>query len=431
LFAWDGDERSAIAPSHQFDGWMLTGVTPALVSILTSKGELVELLLPKKLETVFRVERLESSDGSSVSIALDSIPGSKDKRPDSESPAGGYSQTYITACATVGDIVNAKTLIARGADPSTEHTPTPLMLASLHRNHRLVTLLLESGAAADTCSPSGYTALHYAASGDSHQAIILLCAADATVHARTTEGTTALHLAAKLRAKDRARTCCQDPWHPLQLLIGEGADPNARDDEGVTPILNTLGAADGDNTIVLEGLIRAGANTRLRAHDGTSVLRLCMAMENPMPTLMAIARALGKGEDTVFGLCCFLEAFRRNHWGLDKCEHALIEAAADFDPPLQFLASLGGNLDITNVHNLTVMHTATLKGNSSAIRRLLDAGASPRIYDLNGQTALDIALQRGDTQAVRVLRPIQDATLGTSAQGKDTKVSRRARRHRA
>jgi ankyrin repeat protein len=239
-----------------------------------------------------------------------------------------------------------------------------------------------------------------------------------------------LHLAAKLRAKDRARTCCRDPWHPFQLLIGAGANPNAHDGAGLTPILHALGAFDGDDTTVLEGLIRAGADTRLRAHDGTSVLRLCMAMKNPMPTLTGIARALSKGEDTVFTICCHLEAIRANYWCLDTCERALIDVAANSDHPLlQFLVSLGINVDITDSQNRTVMHTAALNDNVSAIRRLLDAGASPSIYDYDGQTALDVAVRSGNTQAVQALLPMQDVTLGTSAQSKNTNVSWTRRKH--
>ena len=57
----------------------------------------------------------------------------------------------------------------------------------------------------------------------------------------------------------------------------------------------------------------------------------------------------------------------------------------------------------------TPLHLATITRQPAAIRRLLEAGASPDIPDRNGRTALHLACEQGDLDCAKeILRPLND-----------------------
>lgn len=66
-------------------------------------------------------------------------------------------------------------------------------------------------------------------------------------------------------------------------------------------------------------------------------------------------------------------------------------------------------LDIYNYLKQTPLHLATITRQPAAIRRLLEAGASPDIPDRNGRTALHLACEQGDLDCVKeIVRPLND-----------------------
>ena len=97
----------------------------------------------------------------------------------------------------------------------------------LHR----VRVLLDYGAQLEDRDRHGHTALHYAVRGGKPPLIELLLGAGADPHARDHSGLTPLlHL-----AKTRARF---DPPPVLELLVARGADVNARDEQGATLLMH-------------------------------------------------------------------------------------------------------------------------------------------------------------------------------------------------
>lgn len=100
---------------------------------------------------------------------------------------------------------------------------TALMMAALRGHTEWVVRLMQRGAAVHR---SGWTPLHYAASGPEPKVLVLLLERGAQLDAASANGTTPLMMAAGYGALDGA-----------DLLLARGADPRRRNDRG-------LGAAD-------------------------------------------------------------------------------------------------------------------------------------------------------------------------------------------
>jgi uncharacterized protein len=96
---------------------------------------------------------------------------------------------------------------------------TPLMLAALRGNLEVATALLERGAAVDK---PGWTALHYAASGQSVPMVHLLVARFANLEAESPNKTTPLMMASRYGSEAVALA-----------LLAKGASPKAKNDQGL------------------------------------------------------------------------------------------------------------------------------------------------------------------------------------------------------
>lgn len=97
---------------------------------------------------------------------------------------------------------------------------TPLMMAALKGSAEWTQRLIERGAQVNR---SGWTPLHYAASGgDSTPVVALLLERGAQIDARAPNGNTALMMAARYGA-----------WDSADLLLARGADPRLTNSAGL------------------------------------------------------------------------------------------------------------------------------------------------------------------------------------------------------
>jgi ankyrin repeat protein len=192
---------------------------------------------------------------------------------------------------------------------------------------------------------AAYTGLHAAAHKGDAAAITRLAAASASLNARDGNGRTPLHVAAFARQRQAIRA-----------LVQAGADINLLDKDRYDAV-TIASVADDEET--LRALLALGASAKqvTSRYDGTAL----------------IAAA---------------------HLGHDGVVRQLIAAGAPLD-------------HVNNLHWTALIESIVL-GNGGprhqeTLRALLDAGASTRLTDRQGNTPLQLARSRGYGEMVKML----------------------------
>lgn len=253
---------------------------------------------------------------------------------------------------------------------------------------------------------AGSTLLHHAAGFGAVDTLTLLLDAGADVNAKNRRGSTPLHWGIHDEAK-------------VRLLLTRGAGLNARQVEGRTPVYQA--ATLGNGHAVLRLLLAKGADPNI-------------AIANGRTPLMAAA---GRGDVEAIGLLIDAKAKidARNGAG----ETALILAAGDGNSQaVRLLLERGADARARTKRNETALGNAGTAGNPETMRLLLDHGAEVNVRNIRGysplmlaassdaiptaavamllakgadtsfagdydETARDMAAKRGDTEVTRLL----------------------------
>jgi uncharacterized protein len=202
----------------------------------------------------------------------------------------------------------------------------------------------------------GVSALMLAARSGSVESVRVLIDAGADISASNALGEQAIHYATA------------DP-DIIDLLIQNGADPNAATGRGDTPICRAARIGQLDSVVAL---IRSGANIL-----GGS----CCPLE----------KAARRGHVSI--LRVLLENAPPN-WGDDIfClgEAVIAAAAADCLPCIELLLARGADVNIRTPAGETALMQAAERGGIEAVRMLLQSGADPRARNNVGHDAIDYA----------------------------------------
>jgi ankyrin repeat protein len=182
----------------------------------------------------------------------------------------------LVAADHAGASESVRVLLQHGADPDIRTKAflgTPLARATLHGDRMVVALLLDAGAAVND-RPDGSVALLVATNQGDRDMVALLLDRGANIesHPQTTvlitngeQLPTPLMLAA-----DRG-------WDGIvTLLLSKGANVNARDRQGMTPLMYAAGAIQTgvDSSPVIQALIAAKADMDPRTANGDTALDL-------------------------------------------------------------------------------------------------------------------------------------------------------------
>lgn len=188
----------------------------------------------------------------------------------------------LLRAAGCGHAALVQFLLDRGADPA-QAAPsgaTPLSAAVSARRDAVVEILLARGVSADQRLPGGGTVLMIAASLGYPEIVACLLANKAVVNLADERGTRALHVAAQstFAANDPERAL-----RVLEILLENGADPNAPNAAGQTALLLMLGAraepgsaADQKHLLAAQRvLLKHGADINRQDQRGVSALHAC------------------------------------------------------------------------------------------------------------------------------------------------------------
>jgi ankyrin repeat protein len=207
----------------------------------------------------------------------------------------------------------------------------------------------------------------------------------------------------------------------LKLFLAAGMDPNAKDDEGNTPLM--YGIAEG-RTDIVETLLRAKANVNERNPGGGTALDWA-ASRGKLDTVRLL---LDKGADSQARNEALVSAAHSAHpevipallqGGANVNEigsRALLAAAdtqsvsdQDTSDTLSILLDHGVDVNARDQDGWTALLLAVDKRRTAATQLLLDRGADVNAkcdctgYSRGGWTALMLAARNGSTEIVKML----------------------------
>jgi len=293
-------------------------------------------------------------------------------------------------------------LIKAGADVAA-FTTAPRKLQVLHLAaegglHRLVRVLLDSGADVNGQDEEGSAPVMYAAFRGCTRTLEMLLAAGANAHAVAGNGWSALHNAASADAADA-----------VNILLSHGVAVNGRDGDGCTPLHI---ACSNKGALAAKALLAGGADVDVLDSAGSAPIHdLCQA------------ECKSKQEsEYVSGLA---EAFVRAECDLNR-------KLPDGRTPLH-LACTGGLVDVVKVitsrtgarvsllgygtpssasadpnetdsRGWTPLHSAAHAGRLDVVKLLILRYAGTGLRSKNGKTPRDLAMEAGHKAVAKLLK---------------------------
>jgi ankyrin repeat protein len=175
----------------------------------------------------------------------------------------------------------------------------------------------------------------------------------------------------------------------IDRLRDSGADPNARDSFGRTPLHVAVFAGQREAALAL---VRRGTDPR--AYDSDRI--------------DALTAAAGRGDREMAALLLWLGADPAAVTGPDGRSALIAAARGGHDEVVRELAAAGAFVNYVGGLGWTALMEAVIFGDGSertlaTVRALIDAGAKPTFRDWQGTTPLQLARQRGLEQLAAIL----------------------------
>ncbi|KAF5545319.1 ankyrin protein 3 [Fusarium phyllophilum] len=311
----------------------------------------------------------------------------------------------------------ARWLVNHDADIHRQYrNETAICLASSNGHAEVVELLLDEGADINTCDFRGRPIIGLAAVNGHEKVVKLLLERKANVETKVYRERTPLHLAAQ---KEGSRAT-------MQVLLSCGADINARDDSGWTPLLFSVAVASIDE---IRFLITQGADATAQDERDETCLHIATKRSNEIYKIFQLLLENGARADAHnrIGQTCLHTLARRGvvipsigdiiqliiSRGVninakdnagdtalhDVAQHGDVEALSTFaDQP-------GLDLNARNHLGKTPLHVAAsgLLRKTERLAILIGKGADINSLDNESRTPLDDAMERGHEPAIQLL----------------------------
>ena len=264
-------------------------------------------------------------------------------------------------------------IIDAGADIETKSNNgySPLLIASHSGSLDVVKLLVRAGAGVRVADPEGATCLGLASdAGHTETVRYLVGLKEMDVDHTDVYGQTALHYAVELGHVD-----------VVQVLIDAGADVEARDKKGSSPI-NFSGTF-----IIVKKLVEAGAGVRTVDTQRHTCLHLAADCGHTETVRYLVGLPDVEVDHTEGEGCTAL------HWAADK-NHADM---------VQVLIDAGADIEARDTSRNSPLLWACGSGSLDAVKLLVRAGAGVSVTNNEGHTFLTAAADCGHTETVRYL----------------------------
>jgi ankyrin repeat protein len=249
---------------------------------------------------------------------------------------------------------------------------TPLMRAVEPGRSAVLTNLQRRGADVNSQNAGGQTALMRAAQLGNPEAVQILLGHGARVEfGANLGGDTALHYA-----------CQQFNLEPVRELLKAGADPNALDTHGWTPLKR---AAEGNQLEIVQALLAAEADPLIEDKQGLTPLLVAARQASPA-LLGAMLDKLGKRAASQSGGALVMAAW----YGRLETVKSLLDRGAD--------------PNYVNVSGATPLIASAQDPSGAVAALLLSRGANPAFRSKEGKTAWDYASAANQLAVLRALR---------------------------
>ena len=298
---------------------------------------------------------------------------------------GGCSKEVLQSIIDQGAYVNA----------TNKKNVTFLMLASEKGNVDAMNVLLSAGADRTIKDAIGDTWIHYAIRGNCSKDVLQsIIAKGADVNATSKRNSTPLMLASWYGKVDA-----------IKVLLSAGADRTIKDAIGDTWIHYAI--RGNCNKEVLQSIIDHGADVNATNEEGDTPLMLARKNENEDAINVLLSTGANRSRT-------FKDAYGDTwiHYAVRKdCSNEVLQSIID----------QGDDVNATNKKNVTSLMLASEKGNVYAMNVLLSAGADRTIKDANGDTWIHYAIH--GYCSIEVLQSIIDQGDDVNATNKKNVTS--------
>uniref|UniRef100_A0A158PNG3 ANK_REP_REGION domain-containing protein n=1 Tax=Anisakis simplex TaxID=6269 RepID=A0A158PNG3_ANISI len=309
-----------------------------LINTLIEYGGQPEIQTISNLETAMHLAARSGNETVLLAMVAKLGPGAVQIVQNKQSKSGW--SPLLEACAR-GHLGVARILLKHHArvDVFDENGQTALHLAAANGHVHLTHLLLQHKSFVNSKSKAGEAPLHLAAQ-NGHVKVVNILVQDygASLEAITLDNQTALHFAAK-----------HGQLAASQTLLALGANPNARDDKGQTP--------------------------------------LHLAAENDFPDVVKLFLKMKQNNRGVLTAVDF-NGFTCAHIAAVKGSLAVVKELMMIDKAMVIQAK-------TKTMEATALHMAATGGHEKIVKILLENGANAEDENAHGMTALHLGAKNG------------------------------------